>query len=46
MPGSVLFNAGYNKQVFSPKSRKKFGTDPSCCFREKRKKCTLWFQKM
>jgi len=24
------FNAGCNKQVFSPKPEKKFGADPSC----------------
>jgi len=30
---SVFFNAGCNEQVFSPKSRKKFGADPSCRFR-------------
>jgi len=32
----LLFNAGCNKQVFSPKPWKKFGTNPSCRFRDKR----------
>jgi len=34
----VLFNAGCNNQVFSPKPWNKIGADPSCRFREKRKK--------
>jgi len=37
----MLFNAGCNKQVFSLKPWKKIGADPSCRFREKRKKRTL-----
>jgi len=37
-PGAVVFNAGCNEQVFSPKIwKKKTGADPSCRFREKRK---------
>jgi len=32
----MLFNAGCNEQVFSPKPWKKIGTDMSCRFREKR----------
>jgi len=39
--GAVLFNAGCNEQVFFPKSWKKFGSDPSCRFREKCKKRAL-----
>jgi len=27
----LLFNAGCNEQVFSPKPWKKFGADPSWC---------------
>jgi len=34
----VFFNADCNEQVFSPKPRKNFSEDPSCRFREKRKK--------
>jgi len=33
----LLFNAGCNGQVFSPKPWKKIDTDPSYRFREKRK---------
>jgi len=36
----VFFNAGWNAQVFSPKSWNKFGEDPSCHYWEKRKKRT------
>jgi len=47
MPGALLFNAGCNEQVFSPKTwKKKIGADPSCRFREKRKKRTFnqWYR--
>jgi len=37
----LLFNAGCNEQVFSSELLKKIGADPSCRFREKRKKCTF-----
>jgi len=37
----LLFNAGYNEQVFSPKPLKKFGADPSCRLGEKRKNAPL-----
>jgi len=33
----VLFNAGCNELVFSPKSWKKLLVNPSCRFHEKRK---------
>jgi len=33
----VFFSTGRNEQVFHPKPFKKFGADPSCRFREKRK---------
>jgi len=39
----VLFNAGCNEQVLS-KSRKIFGADPSCRFREKQEKNKNQFQ--
>jgi len=32
----LLFNAGCNEQVFSPKPWKKIGANSSCHFREKR----------
>jgi len=44
MPGAVLFNAGCNEEVFSPKSwkkKKKIGADLSCRFREKHKNAPL-----
>jgi len=34
-PGALLFNAGCNEQVLSPKSLKKFGADLHCRFRKK-----------
>jgi len=37
----VIFNAGYNDQVFLLNPEKKFEADSSCCFREKRRKRTL-----
>jgi len=38
----VIFNAGSNEQMLSPKSwKKKFSANPSCGFREKRKNRTL-----
>jgi len=38
LKGPVFFNAGCNKQVFSPKPWKKFGADhPSCRFQKKNK---------
>jgi len=40
-PGAVLFNSGFNEQVFLLNPRTKFGTDLSCRFREKRKKRTF-----
>jgi len=42
----VLFNAGCNEQVCSPKPRKKFSADLSFHFREKRKKRAFLFRKM
>jgi len=33
--GCSVFQCRCNVQVFSPKPRKKFGTDPFCCFWEK-----------
>jgi len=32
----VVFKAGCNEQVLSPKPWEKFGADPPCRFREKR----------
>jgi len=37
----VLFNAGWNEQVFCPKPWKNIGADSSYSLREKRKNCTL-----
>jgi len=42
----LLFNAGCNKQVFFLNPEKKFGEDPSCRFREKRKKRTFNSEKL
>jgi len=38
---ALLFIAGCNEQVFSLNPEKKFGPDPSFCFREKSKKHTF-----
>jgi len=47
--GWIFFQCRFNEQVFPPKSWKKIGEDPSCCFQEKckyRRTPTLNSEKM